>query len=70
VLLFRQINGDTAEVKILKLSNIHKTAALEQDAQLQSGDMLMVPRNKLENVSRYMKLLNIGAYINPLQLVP
>jgi polysaccharide export outer membrane protein len=70
VLLFRQINGDTAEVKILRLSNIHKTSALEQDAQLQSGDMLMVPRTKLENVSRYMKLLNIGAYINPLQLVP
>jgi polysaccharide export outer membrane protein len=70
VLLFRQINGDTAEVKILKLAHIRNTSALEQDAQLEPGDMLMVPRNKLENISRYMKLLNIGAYINPLQLVP
>jgi polysaccharide export outer membrane protein len=70
VLLFRKINSDTAEVKVLKLTNIHKTAQLEQDAQLEPGDMLLVPRNKLENVSRYMKLFNIGAYINPLQLVP
>jgi polysaccharide export outer membrane protein len=70
VLLFRKINSDTAEVKILKLTNIHKTAQLEHDAQLEAGDMLLVPRNKLENVSRYMKLFNIGAYINPLQLVP
>ena len=70
VLLFRKINSDTAEVKVLKLTNIHKTAQLEQDAQLEPGDMLLVPRNKLENVSRYMKLFNIGAYITPLQLVP
>jgi polysaccharide biosynthesis/export protein len=70
VLLFRKINSDTAEVKVLRLTNIHKTAQLEQDAQLEPGDMLLVPRNKLENVSRYMKLFNIGAYINPLQLVP
>lgn len=70
VLLFRKINSDTAEVKVLKLTNIHKTAQLEQDAQLEAGDMLLVPRNKLENISRYMKLFNIGAYINPLQLVP
>jgi polysaccharide export outer membrane protein len=70
VLLFRKINTDTAEVKVLKLTNVHKTAQLEHDAQLEPGDMLLVPRNKLENVSRYMKLFNIGAYINPLQLVP
>jgi polysaccharide export outer membrane protein len=70
VLLFRKINTDTAEVKVLKLTNVHNTAQLEHDAQLESGDMLLVPRNKLENVSRYMKLFNIGAYINPLQLVP
>jgi len=70
VLLFRKINTDTAEVKVLKLTNIHKTAQLEHDAQLEAGDMLLVPRSKLENISRYMKLFNIGAYINPLQLVP
>jgi polysaccharide biosynthesis/export protein len=70
VLLFRKINTDTAEVKVLKLTNIHKTVQLEHDAQLEAGDMLLIPRNKLENVSRYMKLFNIGAYINPLQLVP
>jgi polysaccharide export outer membrane protein len=70
VLLFRQINSDTAEVKVLNLNKIHKTPQLEQDAQLEPGDMLLVPRNKLENISRYMKLLNIGVYMNPLQLVP
>ena len=69
VLLFRKINSDTAEVKVLKLTNIHKTDQLERDAQLEPGDMLLVPRNKVEKISRYMKLFNIGAYINPLQVV-
>ena len=69
VLLFRKINSDTAEVKVLKLTNIHKTEQLEHDAQLESGDMLLVPRNKVEKISRYMKLFNIGVYINPLDVV-
>ena len=41
VLLFRKINSDTAEVKVLKLTSIHKTEQLEHDAQLESGDMLL-----------------------------
>ncbi len=70
VLLFRKIKSDQAEVKVLKLTNLHRTADLEHDVQLQAGDMLLVPRNKVEKISRYMQLFNIGAYINPLQLVP
>lgn len=70
VLLFRKINSDTAEVKVLRLTHLHKTAELERDVTLEPGDMLLVPLNKIEKISRFMKLLNIGAYINPLQLVP
>src|SRR5579862_2461927 len=62
VILFRKINTDTAEVKILKLTNIHQTAQLEQDAQLEAGDMLLVPRNKIEKISRFVKVLNLGMF--------
>jgi polysaccharide biosynthesis/export protein len=68
VLLFRAINSDTAEVRVLNLNKIQKTAELERDAQLEPGDMLLVPRNKIERISRYLKLLNIGAYFNAVQL--
>jgi polysaccharide biosynthesis/export protein len=70
VLLFRQINGDTAEIRVLKLSKLQKTADLERDVTLQSGDMILVPRDKIEKLSRYIKLLNIGTYFNPLQYAP
>ncbi len=70
VLLFRKINSEMAEIRVLKLTKVRKTADLEHDIVLEPGDMLLVPRDKVEIASRYIKLLNIGAYFNPLQFVP
>lgn len=70
VLLFRKINTDTAEIKVLNLTKMRKTSDLERDVELQAGDMLFVPKDKIEKVSRYIKLLNIGMYFNPLQFAP
>src|SRR6266576_5522105 len=47
VVVFRKINSDTAEVKLLNLKNIHRTADLENDLTLQPGDMVLVPRDKI-----------------------
>jgi polysaccharide export outer membrane protein len=69
VILFRRINSNTAEVRKINLNGIHKTSQLEQDMALESGDMLLVPRNKVERISRYGKLLNVGTYFNPLSLI-
>lgn len=68
VVLFRRINSDLAEVKVLHLTNLNKTSKLEHDIQLQQGDMLLVPRNKITRLSKYMKLLNVGMYFNPIDL--
>jgi len=70
VLLFRRINSDMAEVKVLHLTNLNKTSKLEHDMELQQGDMLLVPRNKVAKVSKYMKLLNIGTYFNAASVAP
>jgi polysaccharide biosynthesis/export protein len=68
VILFRQINQQTAEVRQLNLHNIHKTSELERDTELESGDMLLVTRNKMEHFSRFMKAANLGLYFNPTTL--
>lgn len=68
VVLFRRINSDEAEVKVLHLTNINKTQKLEHDVTLQQGDMLLVPRNKVAKLSRFMKLLNIGTYFNAIDI--
>jgi polysaccharide export outer membrane protein len=69
VLLYRKINSDTAEVHILNLKNLHKTPDLERDAQLEPGDMLYVPRNTIQNVSRYVRSFNTGIGFSPLQTI-
>jgi polysaccharide biosynthesis/export protein len=70
VILFRHINGDMAEVRKLNLHNIKKESQLEQDTELEPGDMLLVTRNKMEHFSRFMKASNLGVYFNPFPVVP
>ncbi len=66
ILLFRKINSDTAEVKVLNLRKIKRTSDLENDLTLQAGDMLLVPRDTLSKIERFIKLASVAAYINPL----
>lgn len=67
VLLFRRIDSDTAEVHVLKLSQYGRKARSENDMLLESGDMLLVRRDTPSHVERFIKLANLGLYINPLQ---
>ena len=66
ILVFRRINNDTAEVKQVDLHHLNKTSDMEKDLELAPGDMLLVQRDNLEKVSRYVKVLNLGMYFNPL----
>lgn len=68
VLLFRKINADQAEVRKLDLHDVKKNADLERDIELEPGDMLLVTRNKMEHLARFMKATNLGVYFNPLPL--
>jgi polysaccharide biosynthesis/export protein len=70
VILFRRINGDMAEVRPLNLHNVKKHADLERDTELEPGDMLLVTRNKMEHLSRFMKASNLGVFFNPLPTLP
>ena len=65
VVVFRRINSDTAEVKLLNLKNIRRTADLENDLTLQPGDMVFVPRDKISKIERFMKLAGVAALISP-----
>jgi polysaccharide export outer membrane protein len=69
VLIFRKVNDDLSQVIKLNLHNVNKSADLEHDMILQPGDIVLVPRNKLENVARFIKATNLGFYLNPLTYV-
>ena len=67
ILLFRKINSDTAEVKVLNLKKINRTSDLENDLTLQPGDMLLIPRDTISKIERFMKLASIAAFMSPIR---
>jgi polysaccharide export outer membrane protein len=70
VILFRKMNDEFAEVKILHLSRIHKTTQLEKDIALQPGDMILVPQDTISNIEHYLRVANVGMYMNPTATIP
>ncbi len=67
VLLFRRIDADTAEVHVLRLDKYTRHAREGNDMLLEPDDMLLVRHDIPSRIERYIKLANIGLYLNPLQ---
>ena len=65
VVVFRTINSDLAEVKLLNLKSIRRTSDLENDLTLQAGDIVFVPRDKISKIERFMKLASVAAFMAP-----
>ena len=63
VVVFRNINSDVAEVKLLNLKNIRRTSDLENDLTLKPGDTVFVPRDKISKIERFMKLASVAAFM-------
>jgi len=69
VIIFRKVNNDLSQVIKINLHDVRKSADLEHDMALEPGDIVLVPRNKLEHVARFVKATNLGLYLNPLTYV-
>jgi polysaccharide export outer membrane protein len=65
VVVFRKINSDIAEVKLLNLKSVRRTSDLENDLTLQPGDMVFVPRDKISKIERFMRVASIAAFMTP-----
>jgi len=66
ILVFRKLNGETAEVKVLNFKTLKRTSDLENDLTLQPGDMILVPRNRLSKIERYVRLASLTTFLYPL----
>ena len=64
VVLFRRVNDDLLESRLLNLKKMLKECRLDEDAHVQSGDMVFVPQNKLSKISRYLTRPAVGLYMN------
>lgn len=66
ILVFRKLNADTAEVRSLNFKTLKRTTDLENDLTLQAGDMILVPRNRISKIERYVRIASLATFLNPL----
>lgn len=66
ILVFRKLNADTAEVRSLNFKTLKRTTDLENDLTLQPGDMILVPRNRISKIERYVRIASLATFLNPL----
>ncbi|HTZ75254.1 MAG TPA: polysaccharide biosynthesis/export family protein [Candidatus Aquilonibacter sp.] len=62
VLLFRRVNDQWYEVRSLDMKKILSGHDLNEDAQIEPGDMLFVPQNFISKVRRFIPSSGFGAY--------
>jgi polysaccharide export outer membrane protein len=66
ILVFRKLNANTAEVRSLNFKTLKRTSDLENDLTLQPGDMILVPRNRISKIERYVRLASLTTFLYPL----
>ncbi len=67
VLLFRRVDDQWTEAKLIDVKKMQKHGNLNEDPFLHSGDMVFVPKNTMSKIDRYIPNLSMGTYL-PLAL--
>lgn len=63
VMLFRRIDDQWTEAKLVDVKKMEKSGNLTEDPFLHSGDMLIVPKNTMSKIDRYIPNMSMGAYL-------
>jgi len=65
VLLFHRVPHGWMQAKRLNLKKMLNEANLEEDAYLQPGDFLYVPKNTFSKIQRFIPTSSMGMYASP-----
>jgi polysaccharide biosynthesis/export protein len=67
VVLFRRVNDDLMEARLLNLKKMMKQASLKEDAHLRPGDMIFVPQNEISKIAQFLSKPSASLYMSPTQ---
>jgi polysaccharide export outer membrane protein len=67
VVLFRRVNDDLVETRLLNLKKMLKQPSLKEDAHLRPGDLIFVPQNQISKIARYLTKPALSMYMSPTQ---
>jgi polysaccharide export outer membrane protein len=65
VLLFRRVSDEWTEARIINVKKMLDSRDLQEDPELQPGDMLFVPKNALSKIKPFLPATSAGIYANP-----
>jgi polysaccharide export outer membrane protein len=67
VVLFRRVNDDLVETRLLNLKKMLGEINLKEDAHLRPGDLVFVPQNSISKIARFLPKPSLSMYLNPTQ---
>jgi len=67
VVLFRRVNDDLMEARLLNLKTMLKQKHLQEDAHLEPGDLVFVPQNQISKIDRFLTKPSVSMYVSPTQ---
>jgi polysaccharide biosynthesis/export protein len=67
VILFRRVNDELVESRVLNLKQMLKQRRLKEDARLEPGDMIFVPQNTISKIDRFLTRPSLSMYMDPSQ---
>jgi polysaccharide export outer membrane protein len=63
--LFRRVNDQWFETKVLDVKRMVKDKNLAEDIELQPGDLIFVPRNRISKIERFVPSPGLGMALAP-----
>lgn len=63
VLLFRRVDDQWTEAKLINVKKMQKSGNLNEDPFLHPGDMLFVPKSAMSKIDRFIPNLSMGTYL-------
>ena len=67
VVLFRRVNDEMVETRLLNLKKMLNQRGLQEDAHLRPGDMVFVPQNTISKLARFLSRPSASLYMNSAQ---
>lgn len=67
VLLFRRVNQELVETRVLNVKQMLKSRDLGEDVRLRPGDLIFVPQNVISRIQRYLPTPSLSMYLNATQ---
>jgi polysaccharide biosynthesis/export protein len=67
VVLFRRVNDDLVEARLINLKKMLSQTSLKEDSHLQPGDMVFVPQNAISKIARFLSRPTVSMYMDSAQ---